>query len=784
MSAKAISEYNGKELLYHHLAYLDILEKPFAVPITENDSFDEVTHQVQWLQTKKAKAVIKPDQLIKRRGKHGLVKFGDLAAIKSAFNEMKGSTVKIGKTSGTLHNFIIEPFCSHTTDDEMYIAIYSLRDKDVIAFYEQGGIDVGDIDTKARTAYVFVQLENASMVLTESELDRLIGNCDADKKKILMEFIPELYKVYKEQFFTYLEINPIVVTDGKIHILDLAAKLDETALFLCSETWKTRSNKSIEFPAPFGRDLSLEEQYIADMDAKTGASLKLTILNRHGRIWTMVAGGGASVVFADTVCDLGASSELANYGEYSGDPSESQTYEYAKTILALMTEGTPRPDGKILIIGGSIANFTNVAATFKGIVRALKSHQAKLHEHNVMIYVRRGGPNYQEGLRTMKECGTEINIPIYVYGPETHMTAIVSSALGQKPLPSVPNVPMTTGQFLLQPETNRSAFLKPGANDMYHSSMMQSLVCDRKTAGSAPPVPSTVNGSVTGTVSCSDHGDHIAEWSLFEKNTKAIVWGQQIKAVQGMLDFDFVCRRTSPSVVASTYPFSGDHKQKFYFGHKEILIPAYKDMKKAFTSHPDASVLVTFASLRSVYDTVMEALQFPQLRVIAIIAEGVPENMTRRIIKVANEKRVTIIGPATVGGIKPGCFKIGNTGGMMDNILFSKLYRPGSVAYVSRSGGMSNELNNIIAQNTNGVFEGIAIGGDRYPGSTYMEHIMRYEKDDRVKMIVMLGEVGGVEEYKIVTALQNKIITKPLVAWCIGTCADYIASEVIINKSS
>ena len=66
-----------------------------------------------------------------------------------------------------------------------------------------------------------------------------------------------------------------------------------------------------------------------------------------------------------------------------------------------------------------------------------------------------------------------------------------------------------------------------------------------------------------------------------------------------------------------------------------------------------------------------------------------------------------------VGGVKPGCFKIGNTGGMLDNILSSKLYRPGSVAYVSRSGGMSNELNNIIALNTDGVYEGIAIGGDR-----------------------------------------------------------------------
>ena len=61
--------------------------------------------------------------------------------------------------------------------------------------------------------------------------------------------------------------------------------------------------------------------------------------------------------------------------------------------------------GKILIIGGGIANFTNVAATFKGIVRALRQFQQKLIEGNVSIYVRRAGPNYQEGLRMMRELG-------------------------------------------------------------------------------------------------------------------------------------------------------------------------------------------------------------------------------------------------------------------------------------------------------------------------------------------------------------------------------------------
>jgi hypothetical protein len=64
-----------------------------------------------------------------------------------------------------------------------------------------------------------------------------------------------------------------------------------------------------------------EEAYIAQLDSKSGASLKLTVLNPVGRIWTMVAGGGASVIYSDTICDLGGTAELANYGEYSGAPT-------------------------------------------------------------------------------------------------------------------------------------------------------------------------------------------------------------------------------------------------------------------------------------------------------------------------------------------------------------------------------------------------------------------------------------------------------------------------------
>jgi ATP citrate (pro-S)-lyase len=261
--------------------------------------------------------------------------------------------------------------------------------------------------------------------------------------RTVTNFIINLFETYMDLNFTYLEINPLVVTDNHIYILDLASKIDQTAEYLCKSKWG-----EVDFPPPFGREAYPEEAYISELDSKSGASLKLTILNPKGRIWTMVAGGGASVIYSDTICDLGGASELANYGEYSGAPSEQQTYEYAKTVMNLMTK-EKHEQGKVLLIGGGIANFTNVAATFKGIVKALREFSQKLIDNNVTIYVRRGGPNYQEGLRVMREVGVSLNIPIHVFGPETHMTAIVSMALNKRDIPKQSKPLMTTANFLL-----------------------------------------------------------------------------------------------------------------------------------------------------------------------------------------------------------------------------------------------------------------------------------------------------------------------------------------------
>ncbi|PWW73552.1 citrate synthase [Tuber magnatum] len=269
-----------------------------------------------------------------------------------------------------------------------------------------------------------------------------------------------------------------------------------------------------------------------------------------------------------------------------------------------------------------------------------------------------------------------------------------------------------------------------------------------------------------------------AEHTLFHPKTRAFVYGLQPRACQGMLDFDFICKRKTPSVAAIIYPFGGQFVSKMYWGTSETLLPVYQSVEKACEKHPEVDTVVNFASSRSVYSSTLELMEKPQIRSIAIIAEGVPERRAREIMHIAQQKNITIIGPATVGGIKPGCYKIGNTGGMMDNIVASKLYRKGSVGYVSKSGGMSNELNNILAEVTDGVYEGVAIGGDRYPGTTFIDHLLRYELDPECKILVLLGEVGGVEEYRVIEAVKNGTITKPIVAWAIGTCASMFKTEV------
>lgn len=421
MAQRGIREYHGKRMLAKHLdAYSEesVGYDGRIVLVDSNTDWNKLKDDNPWLETEKL--VAKPDQLFGKRGKHGLVLVNkNFVETKAWIKERLGKNQVVNGIDGMLTHFLIEPCIPH--EAEYYAAIKSTAEGDEIYFSLDGGINVEENWDKVVTIKVPI-LAGIEGVDVFKALPESLGK----NKQLVASFLCSLYKYFAALHFAYLEINPFALAGNQIVPLDMVAKLDDTAEFCCSKLW----GEDLEFPAAFGQHFSAEEAKIRALDALSGASLKLTLLNPDGIIWNMVAGGGASVIYADTVCDLGFAKELAIYGEYSGNPSASLTYEYAKVVLDLMTR---KPDAqgrsKTLILGGGIANFTDVAKTFTGVIKALNEFGDRLKKVNARIFVRRGGPNYQEGLANLKAAAEKLGVPIEVHGPEYHMTRVVTDAL-------------------------------------------------------------------------------------------------------------------------------------------------------------------------------------------------------------------------------------------------------------------------------------------------------------------------------------------------------------------
>jgi len=443
MAQKAIREYDAKSILAKHWdKYFPNFSYAYETVMVQNGAdLTEAAKTNAWLNDKML--VAKPDMLFGKRGKNDLVLFrdakpGDVTLAKATswidekssqkqevFFSFDGDTPTGEASVDMLTHFLVEPFMPHTQEEEYYISATCVGDDDMLYMSAEGGMEVeeGWDDKVTEVAFAITD--------TEDEIaEKIRANVPADvadkDKAQFAEFAIGFFRAYRELNFAYLEINPFVMQGNTIELLDMVAKLDDTAGFMMVEEWG-----DVEYPTAFGmEEKSPEVMAVEEADAKTGASLKLTLLKPEARIWTMVAGGGASVVYADTIADMAGIEDLANYGEYSGGPTTGETKFYAETLFDLMTrEPDPSGRGKVLIIGGAIANFTDVAKTFTGIIQAFEEYQDKLKAVDVKIYVRRGGPNYEKGLKDIKEAADRMGLYIEVYGPETHVTDIVRMAL-------------------------------------------------------------------------------------------------------------------------------------------------------------------------------------------------------------------------------------------------------------------------------------------------------------------------------------------------------------------
>lgn len=257
MSARAIREYYGKQLIARHLNGMSdgksAASNQSVLVTPSTTDLDSLPLNHPWLLH--TKLVVKPDQLIKRRGKLGLIGIGlDWPEVKEWISERRQKEIQIDKVSGVLDHFIIDKYVPHNLElDEYYLCIRSNRDGEEILFSDCGGINVGDVDSKAKRLQIDIDDDSLSPArLLNKSSSLLDGDIPHGRKERLALFVSNLLKVYRKLNFTYMEMNPIVYCDCDDTIIpvDLAAKIDETASFL-------NANPSdwgdIDFPPPFGR---------------------------------------------------------------------------------------------------------------------------------------------------------------------------------------------------------------------------------------------------------------------------------------------------------------------------------------------------------------------------------------------------------------------------------------------------------------------------------------------------------------------------------------------------
>ena len=337
-------------------------------------------------------SVLKVDQGVKKRGKQGLIKLN----IKE--NDLQKTLKSWSKTGYS--QFLLEPM--HTTKGrEYYLALERTREGWLLSHSDEGGVEIES------------NWQTVKKTLLQKTTQKLPNH------PVLSKVLPALLARLDQLHISFLEINPYIIRGKQIIPLDMAVEIDSAGLKLAERV------SSLEITPVQDSNQTASEKRIAKLDESTPAALKFKLLNNEGRIWMLLSGGGASLVLADEVADLGLGKELANYGEYSGAPSTDDTYAYTKIILTEILKSKNKKS-KALVIAGGVANFTDVASTFKGVIRALDEVKGNLESRGLKVFVRRGGPNEEQGLKIMKDFLQAAGLLGSVHGHTIALTNVIT----------------------------------------------------------------------------------------------------------------------------------------------------------------------------------------------------------------------------------------------------------------------------------------------------------------------------------------------------------------------
>lgn len=243
--------------------------------------------------------------------------------------------------------------------------------------------------------------------------------------------------------------------------------------------------------------------------------------------------------------------------------------------------------------------------------------------------------------------------------------------------------------------------------------------------------------------------------------------------IQSILDFDYYSKKSSPSIKAIIA--AGRKFERYFFGKREILIPVASSIDKISEGKISSiNYFLNLSSGRRVLTSSVEAISsLPNLIGGVVFAENVPEKHAIELQEFAKDKNVFVIGPASVGLLVPQVIKLGAIGGVdHKQIVAAKLFDSGSVAVLSASGGMTNEIINIVTSSGLRLSFSLSFGGDRFPVTAPKDAFEAAEKDGATKTIVYFGELGGIDEYDLVQMLEMQKVTKKVVCYIAGTIAE------------
>lgn len=186
-------------------------------------------------------------------------------------------------------------------------------------------------------------------------------------------------------------------------------------------------------------------------------------------------------------------------------------------------------------------------------------------------------------------------------------------------------------------------------------------------------------------------------------------------------------------------------------------VPVFHTVRRAMENiEVDATLL--FVPPRFAAGAIYEALD-AGIKKIIVTAEGIPLHETLAIRKRALDLGAMIIGGNTTGIISTGKAMMG-----FFPFWLERVYKPGNIGVMTRSGSLTNEITAEIVKSGFGTSSIIGVGGDGVPFTRFAELLPLFEQDPDTDAVVMIGEVGGTMEEEVAEAIEKRIFTKPLIA--------------------